>query len=190
MKVRTTLAFTAAGIVLAGAAALPLTPRLVWNRTQSVPTGLYYLSEGTGVARGDLVAYQPAPSEGSWLEAQGYTGAGWPLLKRVAALEGDEVCRYGGAVFINEAPAARVRKEDTLGRGLPRWSGCQILGPQDVFLLADHPRSVDGRYFGIQDRSRITGVAKAVWLPPPRAPDKRIQSGDEHSGFARRYSDD
>jgi len=146
-----------------GAAALPLSPRLIWNRTHSVPPGLYLVTERTDVVRGNLVAFQPALSEAAWLEAQGYTGTGWPLLKRIAALEGDEVCRRGDIVLINDAPAARALGSAGAGRGMPRWDGCRVLGPGDVFLLADHPRSVDGRYFGVQDRRRILGGATALW---------------------------
>lgn len=163
MKARGRLAISAAALCLLGAAALPIAPRLIWNRTASVPEGLYLVAGNAAPSRGGLVAYQPAPTEAAWLEAQGYTGAGWPLIKRARALEGDEVCRIGGAVEINSVPAARVLEEDAAGRALPAWSGCRRLGPGEIFLLGDHPRSVDGRYFGVQERARLLGAVRPVW---------------------------
>ena len=117
--------------------------------------------------RGALVAYLPEQSEAQWLEDRGALGRGWPLLKRVAGLEGDEVCVHEDSLLINARPAALLLARDHQGRTLPRPSGCYRLGPADVLLLADHPRSLDGRYFGAQSIERIIGKAQPLWLQDP-----------------------
>jgi conjugative transfer signal peptidase TraF len=151
-----------AGLVCAGLAMLPIAPPLIWNRTESMPVGLYVLSPAPSLQRGMVVAYKPSASEAAFLETHGYTGRGWALVKRVAAIEGDEACRSSGDVYINGRLAAEARTFDRAGVKLPAWQGCQRLGPGDVLLLADHPHSVDGRYFGIQDTARIVGELRPV----------------------------
>jgi len=163
MKARRAAWALAAGLVLLGAGSLPASPRLIWNRTQSLPEGLYLISPEAALNRGDTVAYKPQANEALFLESRGYTGPGWPLIKRVAAIEGDTVCRIGTQIQINARPAADALTQDGGGRSLPSWDGCRHLLAGEVFLLADHPRSVDGRYFGVQHRGRILGRARLIW---------------------------
>lgn len=164
MRGRLTIALMSAAAVLVALSFADRTPKLIWNRTQSVPEGLYSLTQPTApLERGSLVAYLPEPREAQWLEDRGAVGRGWPLLKRVAGLEGDEVCVLDDRLLINGHPAAVLLAADSRGHTLPRPSGCQRLGPAEVLLLADHPRSLDGRYFGTQELSRVLGEARPIW---------------------------
>lgn len=188
MKDRLALLLTFAALLLLGAAALPMRPHIIWNRTASVPAGLYQVYDAGPAVRGGLVAYQPGMREARWLEARGFAGPGWPLIKRAAALEGDKVCREGDIVSINAAPVALALSSDSAGRAMPRWSGCRVLKKNDVLLLADHPRSVDGRYFGVQDQRRIIGSARMLWSGRPGS--KRALDTPVPSGNGRRTSSD
>lgn len=143
-----------------------------------MPEGLYVLVRGAELTRGAPVAYQPSPPEAGFLEARRYTARRWPLVKRVAALGGDEACRHETTVRVNGIEAARALEADSAGRALPAWSGCRQLGRADVLLLADHPSSLDGRYFGVQARRRVLGVLVPVWLPAAPATSGR-QDGTE-----------
>jgi len=169
MKAKAPLLVLSAGLFLIGASHLQERPWIIWNRTESVPAGLYLLTAEPPLSRGDLVAYLPEADERAWLEGRAYTGRGWPLIKRIAALEGDQVCRTGQIILINETPTALALAEDAAGRSLPAWEGCRLLRPGDIFLLADHPRSVDGRYFGVQENGRILGKVRLVWRWPATA---------------------
>ncbi|MBA3069117.1 MAG: S26 family signal peptidase [Hyphomonas sp.] len=155
-----------AGLVLLAAASVPWPVRLIWNRTPSVPTGLYVVRAHIPHVRGDLVAFLPSPEEAAWIEARGYTGEGWPLIKRIAALEGDDVCRFRETVIVAGVVAARALAADDNGAQLPVWQGCRHLKAGEVFLLADHPRSIDGRYFGVQPAQRILGKVTRAWPIP------------------------
>src|SRR3546814_10276108 len=71
-----------------------------------------------------------------------------PLVKRVAAYAGDEICALESQVFINGRWAAERREADATGRPMPSWTGCLVLRGRQLLLLMDNPSSFDGRYFG------------------------------------------
>src|SRR3546814_14513229 len=58
-----------------------------------------------------------------------------PLVKRVAAAAGDEVCAAGARVMVNGRIVARRFERDGTGRPMPWWSGCAELRPGEFFLL-------------------------------------------------------
>lgn len=68
-------------------------PRLIWNVSASVPTGLYLITYGDRLARGRLIAIEPPAAIASRMRARGYGDDDVPMLKTVAALAGDRVCR-------------------------------------------------------------------------------------------------
>ena len=150
--------------MLAGSG-LILQPRtwLVWNRTGSAPQGLYRLS-GEPPALGRWVVVSNRSEAGNWAETHGYVGPGWPLLKRVAALPGSEVCRIGATILIDGNAVAVALQRDSEGRTMPVWSGCHLLGRAEVFVLNDDPRSLDGRYFGPLSAADLDGVAIPIFL--------------------------
>ena len=145
-------------------------PLLIWNRTESVPKGLY-LIRNTPLERGMLVAYRPTKSESYWLHSKGITGKNWPILKRIMALEDDTICWRSGAVSVNDQHVGNVLSEVDL----PAIEGCVQLEYGDVFLMNAHTRSVDGRYFGIQKTNDIIGAASLIWRASQRASEPRIQ---------------
>lgn len=163
---------TPATVALCGAiaiAALGNTPSpgraiFVWNTTASAPMGLYRVSHGRALARGDLVLAVPAPSLAAFAARRGYLPQGVPLVKRIAAAAGDAVCARGSAVFIDGRLAATRLAADLESRALPTWSGCRTLRANEVFLLMGDVRtSFDGRYFGPTPASQVVGLLKPLW---------------------------
>jgi len=145
------------GLALFGLVFSPM-DRLIWNRTGSAPQGLYWLSDEP-ITHGRWVVVSARSAEAQWAEDHGFVGRNWPLLKQIAGLPGDEICRSGVEVSINGMPVAAARERDSMGRDLPVWQGCVLLNEGQVFLLAPHPDSLDGRYFGAMQRSDLVGVA-------------------------------
>ena len=96
---------------------------------------------------------------------RGYIGTDWPIIKRIRALEGDAICREEYVVSVNGEAVATARKLDRSGQDLPRWQGCFTLKSDEVFLLNDHPNSLDGRYFGATDMDDVSGTATLLWSP-------------------------
>lgn len=140
-------------------------PRLVWNASASVPIGLYAARPSASARRGDLVAaHAPAPVARLMAE-RGYLPLRVPMLKHVAAVAGQTVCRSGTAILIDAKRVAEARPRDRMGRPLPRWSGCRTLRAGEVFLL--NPASADsfdGRYFGPVPARGIVAVLDPLWL--------------------------
>ena len=143
---------------------LPLPRFLVWNASASVPVGLYWVRPIAQLRHGDLVVVDPPEPLATLLVDRGYLGQHVPLIKRVAALPGQIICRFGDRVLIDGRLRARARARDGLERALPVWQGCQVLRLSEVFLLnAEHPASLDGRYFGPLPQRSILGHAVPLW---------------------------
>lgn len=132
--------------------------KVIWNRSASAPQGLYWLRD-TPLTKGRWAVLSASSGPAQWAAARGYVGDDWPLLKQVAGLPGDTICREGKAVSINGQPAAEALSYDGMGRDLPSWDGCVTLEKGEVFLLSPHPSSLDGRYFGTVHEADILGVA-------------------------------
>lgn len=157
-----------AAVGLIGCMALALAtperpPRVLFNTTLSAPIGFYLVSPGR-YRVGDLVAVAPPPALARWLAARRYLPANVPLLKRVAAVEGQLVCGKDGDLSIDGRWVARAKPSDRWGRPLPRFSECRRLIDDEVFFVnADAPTSLDSRYFGPLPARGVIGAARPVW---------------------------
>lgn len=83
------------------------------------------------------------------------------LIKRVAAVGGEAVCRRQAEVA-TPMRSVPVLEQDGRGHALPVWSACRRLAKDEVFLLGDTPSSFDSRYFGPVRRSRLSGVYREL----------------------------
>lgn len=135
-------------------------PRLIWNASPSVPIGFYRVRVGDPVSRGELAVVLPPPDIARFLAEGGYLPLGLPLLKRVAALPEQTVCRTGDTISIDGDVVAVAQTTDRLGRALPVWTGCRTLAADQLFFLnADREDSLDGRYFGPLPAATVIGRA-------------------------------
>jgi len=138
-------------------------PRLLFNVTASAPVGFYWIDQRPPQI-GNWVVVRPPAGLATWMARRGYLPVNVPLLKRLAATEGQTVCGRAGRVFIDGRLVAVARDQDRWGRWLHPFVGCHRLADGEVFLLnADAPRSLDGRYFGPLPRTRIVGRAVLLW---------------------------
>jgi conjugative transfer signal peptidase TraF len=178
MKRRTALFAGALVAATLLSAAHPLARVLVWNATPSVPTGLYLVRAARELHVGERVAIDPSPALRRFLAARGYLPAGVPLLKQVAGVRGDTVCRDGPDITVNGELVGTALAADRRGRQLPVWQGCRTIAVGQAFVMNRHaPGSFDGRYFGPVSRHRIIGRARPIWTD-------ETGSG-EHVWFAR-----
>lgn len=157
------------GLALLGLAATldfmgPPAPRIIWNASASAPIGFWRIHPGAHVRTGDMVLATTPVSVRQLTARRHYLPANVPLLKRVAARDGDEVCALAQEIFINGRWIAERRAADALGRPLPWWTGCERLRDGRIFLLMDPPESFDGRYFGPISETAIIGKATPLWL--------------------------
>lgn len=162
-----TVLLTAAAVLPVTATLLVSTPdRLMWNASASLPIGLYWLQPPDGIVVGAIVAVRPSGQIGELIYSRNYVGPGVPLMKTVVAIEGNTVCRTGDRVVVGSFQA-RALAHDRLGRPLPSWQGCHRLRAHQVLLLNRRPDSLDGRYFGVTQRSDIIARARPLWTFGP-----------------------
>ena len=164
-RARSSLLIGSAGIaVIAFSAVVLANPILLWNASASVPIGFYAVQPLDTPNVGDLVVLEPPSPLGDWLLEQGYLGADVPLIKQVAALPGQRVCRTGATVSIDGVTVATAKERDRFDRPLPVWQGCHWLADDQVFFLNPGTEaSLDGRYFGPLPRDTIIGRAVPIW---------------------------
>lgn len=144
------------------ASAFDFPPVLVWNVSASAPIGLYRI-ERRAPHLGDLALVKPEERLETFIAGRGYLPENIPLLKRVAALSGSEICRYAAAIVIDGTPVAEALRTDSAGRLMPVWRGCFTLSDDEIFLLNSPPNSLDGRYFGATTIDQVIGIAIPVW---------------------------
>ncbi len=156
----TSLAVVAVGVL----SILPVTPRLIWNASASVPLGLYSIEPARHLEVTDLVAVRTPEPLASFMAERRYLPRGVPLMKRVAALPGQRVCRNGAHITIDGIDMGEALARDRAGRALPSWQGCRRIADDEVFLMNwTAPDSMDGRYFGPLSTNTIIGRAIPLW---------------------------
>ena len=151
---------SAAGVLSLALTSAPSAPKLIWNASASVPVGLYAISAAVPLAVTDLVAVRAPEPIAGFLAERGYLPRGAALLKRVAGLPGQTVCRVEAAVTVDGIAMGEALERDRLGRPLPVWQGCRVVAPDELFLMNfDIRDSLDGRYFGPVARAAVIGRA-------------------------------
>jgi len=149
---------------------------LRWNKTASLPKGIYQVTKAapSEIERGSIVMFCPEQSEVQ-LEARkrGYLpwglacpGGFAPLFKIAMAMPGDVVAATPAGITINGQPVANSSRleADSKGRALPPLPTSGEVPPGMVWLLSDYAaRSWDSRYFGPVPMDTIYGLARPVW---------------------------
>lgn len=158
--------FFLAGVVATTLATLTVRPApyAVWNASASVPTGLYVLRGKASLQVGERVAIEPPPALRRLLAERRYLPTGVPLLKRIAAVSGQRVCRFAHGITVDGEYVGAARARDRLNRLLPAWAGCHMLRNGELFLMNPAvPDSFDGRYFGMLRDADVIGRATPIW---------------------------
>ncbi len=139
------------------------------NLTPSEPVGIYRLAPG-GAERGALV-WLKQPTGPTALVLRRYAPANIPLIKRVAAVAGDVVqlgahgVRIDGTLWPDSAPLDR----DAEGQPLQHYQfGNYRVRTRQVWVLSQHPRGIDSRYFGPVAISSVISqlIPVIVWSSP------------------------
>jgi conjugative transfer signal peptidase TraF len=158
------LTTSAATVGIALTAFIDVPKKLIWNMSASVPLGLYTITAADPLSIGDRVAIDPPEPLARYLAKRGYLPRGVPLLKTIAAMPGQRVCRIGNKIIIDGKAVGKTRDCDRLGRVLPVWQGCRRIAESEFFLMnVSVPDSYDGRYFGATPATAIIGRARPLW---------------------------
>jgi conjugative transfer signal peptidase TraF len=159
--------FTAASAAVLGVGLSVLfrpAPRLIWNASASVPIGLYAVRPAGALHVDELLVVMPPEPLATFLDERRYLPQGVPLLKHVLALPGQTVCRSDRTITVDGVTMGDVLDRDHLGRPLPIWHGCRVVGAGNVFLMnRQSGDSLDGRYFGPLPTTTVVGRADPLW---------------------------
>lgn len=142
-----------------------------FNATASLPMGVYRVVLGP-MERGDLASVCLGGEYAELARERGYLRSGicpsglQPLLKLIAALPGDTVRLDDNGLCVFPAdktlgcvwPAPRAL--DKRGNVLPVKLASGVVPQGQALLLAPHPGSFDGRYFGLMSLNALTRVQK------------------------------
>jgi conjugative transfer signal peptidase TraF len=155
----------ALGFFLVLTAAIATPPyKLIYNPSESAPRGWYVFKRTDRIYLGDFVLAHLPDAIATFASERGYLPNNVSILKHVAAMPGQEVCRERDLLTIDGVLVAHTLERDGAGRALPRWSGCRTIAKGEVFLLStDSPLSFDSRYFGPIARSAVIGQVLPLW---------------------------
>ena len=154
--------FAAIGVAIAAAVPTPL--KLIWNASASTPIGLYTIGPAERLEVTDLVAVAAPEPLATVLAERGYLPRSVPLMKRVAGLAGQRVCRAGRTISVDGVDVGEALERDRSGRALPTWQGCRVIAADKIFLMNAQVRdSLDGRYFGPVATQTIIGRATPLY---------------------------
>ncbi len=137
---------------------------LVWNRTASIPEGLYLAKERDvhePLRRGDVACFRYVAPD--WARERHYFPDWMRLCKPVAAVPGDEVSREGAQLYVTpvhgeRTPSGELSPQDSRGRVLPQDQLPVGTVPSGhyVLLAPAKAKSFDSRYLGLIASERIT----------------------------------
>jgi len=151
-------------LAIAGRSSVSIMPKLIWNASASAPIGLYTVRTAADLGVADLVAVDAPEPLAGFLNQREYLPRGVPLMKRIAALPGQTVCRNASTVTVDTIAMGEALARDRRGRELPVWQGCRKLSADEIFLMNwDVQDSLDGRYFGPVPKNSIVGRALPLW---------------------------
>jgi len=137
-------------------------PLAIINETSSMQKGLYVRTgNATDLKVGEIVALpMPKNAKDYLVDKLGYP-TDTLLIKRVAALPGDIVCRQTDTLTVG-GKMLQAKARDRRGNVLPNWQGCYKLSNERIFIQGDRPGSFDSRYFGPVSRHALSGTYRQV----------------------------
>jgi type IV secretory pathway protease TraF len=156
------LAMAAVGIAfLATKPLINPVPLVIWNASESVPTGWYFVAKHQPKI-GEIAVIKPVDWVQIYASSRGYLTQDVWLLKPIYAVHPSIICRFGSHVFVDRKQVAKAKIEDKMHRVLPIWKGCIALSSTQYFVLGRHRGSFDSRYFGPIEQSQVVGTAFAL----------------------------
>lgn len=151
-------------VALGAPAVVQMQARLVYNPTDSVARGWYWIGPSDALHVGSIVLVRLPSAVAALVSQRGYLPEGVPILKRIGAVAPQSVCVRERIVRIDGADVATTLAHDGKHRPLMPWTQCRVLKDSELFLLSDaHPASFDSRYFGPIEASAVLGTARPIW---------------------------
>ena len=126
------------------------------NLTPSLPYKIFLINKNEQPRRGQLIAFK-------WKGGLGYA-PGVTMIKKVIAQGGDVIQRRGYDFYIDLDYFVHVNPQILQQKKLD-LAASGIVKPDQYFVLATHPTSLDSRYrqFGNVQQHEVIGRAYPIW---------------------------
>lgn len=139
---------------------------IVFNKTPSIPIGIYLLlpydSDKDILNVGDVVIFDMPKEIEKLVKEREYTTKDTnTFIKTVGAIEGMSIEVRDERLFIDGINRGEVASTDTFNRELPQIENF-IVSKGHFFPLGTHFHSFDGRYYGEIDKKSIRNKAKLL----------------------------
>ncbi len=139
----------------------PPRPKLLYNPSASAPIGWYKLADRTPPKVGDQVAAYAPNWARKLADERRYLPYEYPMIKTIWASSGTQICVNNNRVSVPNYPVIISLSQDSLGRDMPKLSGCFTLKMDEYFLVSpDVQDGYDSRYFGAVRGQNILGKVK------------------------------
>ena len=148
---------------------------ITWNRTASLPIGLYWHTKVEGQPEyGDLSCFPYRTPQ--WAQSRSYFPHGSRLCKRVIGLPGDSIVAKGDRLDICRPDgtcqdAGRVMPHDSAGRAVPAALLPSPIPEGYAYLgVPESTMSFDSRYLGLIVIGDLDRTIHPLWIVAPAAP--------------------
>ena len=136
----------------------PPKPAVLYNPSASAPIGWYRLRAKTPIKIGDQVAAYAPDWARKLADERRYLPYEYPMIKTIWASSGTQICTHNNRISVPNYPVIISLSQDSLGRDMPKLSGCFTLKADEYFLVSpDVQAGFDSRYFGAVDAQNILG---------------------------------
>lgn len=152
-------------LLLSGLSWIQKEKRLIYNYTDSLPHGFYFLEKST-ITKGALIAFIPPENIRKIMTERGYLKDDGYLMKYVAAEPGDSVSTTGHRLVINGDDFGQILPYDQQGRVLPKFHFNGRLKQDYLVAVKGKANSFDSRYYGPIRKENVIGIAQPLWLLP------------------------
>ena len=139
----------------------PPKPKLLYNPSASAPIGWYKLADKSPLKVGDQVAAYAPDWARKLADERRYLPYEYPMIKTILASSGTTICTKNNQISVPNYPVITSLLQDSLGRDMPKLSGCFTLQADEFFLVSpDVQAGFDSRYFGAVIGTDILGKVK------------------------------
>lgn len=151
----------------------PPRPAVLYNPSASAPIGWYRLRDNSPLKVGDQVAAYAPEWARKLADERQYLPYEYPMIKTIWASSGTQICTENNRTHVPNYPVIIRLSQDSLGRDMPKLSGCFTLKPDEYFLVSpdvqtkrrgvsvsEQPGFINGfdsRYFGAVEAKNILG---------------------------------
>ena len=124
-------------------------PKMVYfNKTRSLPLGLYVVIPGKNYRHGDIVVYRITEDVRQMMVERGYGSGDETFLKHIGGLPGDRYCVFDEVILVNGEKRGDIQRYDRQGNPMPVMDGVHFVEAGHFLPLGEKTNSLDGRYTG------------------------------------------